>query len=101
MLDIEVWEEAHKRGARTQPLAAINNRVVLYGYSVRETAGAAAQVLILNGADASGLEVVGINLNPNESIRDWLGDRGIVCDVSLFVVKTGTVTGSLYVKQEP
>lgn len=101
MGEAEIWVETHKRGVKPQPLAAINNRVVLYGCSVRETAGAAAQVLILNGADATGLEVIGINLNPNQSVREFFGDRGLTLDVSLFVVKTGSVVGSLWVKQEP
>lgn len=94
-LDLEVmWEKA----VRAQPIAPIYGRCVLFGWSVRETTGAAgATVRVLNGGDATGLEVIAANLNPSGVARDWLGPQGIRTDVGIWPVTTGTVAGTLWV----
>lgn len=95
-IDVEL-EPGHL--AVAQPVGAkISGRVIVLGWSVRETTGAAsAQLLCLNGADATGLETWAYNLNASGSARDWVGPRGISFDNGYFPVVTGAVAGAVLV----
>lgn len=95
VLDIEVVQLAP---VRAQPLTGpVRGRCILFGYSLRETSGAAvATVQFLNGADATGLEVAGIQLQPSGATRDWFGPQGIDTDVGIWPVVTGAVAGAFY-----
>jgi hypothetical protein len=89
---------AWARAVRADPLSPVSGKCILFGYSVRETTGAVGATLqILNGMDATGLEVVGVQLNPSGAARDWFGTQGIRTDVGIFPVITGTVKGAIWV----
>jgi hypothetical protein len=91
------FEVAWARAVFGQPLAPIAGKCILFGWSVRETSGAAqATVQILNGYDLTGLEVLATQLNPSGVARDWFGPQGIKTDVGIFPVITGTVKGSIW-----
>lgn len=83
-----------------QPAAQpINGRIRLFGYSVRETSGAAkAQMLVTNQPNGGGLEIVSINLNAGESDREWWGPNGLLLANGYFPSTTGAIAGSVFVK---
>lgn len=93
-IDLELmWE----RAVVAQPFAPVAGKCILFGYSFRETSGAApATMQLLNGMDATGLEVVGAQVNPSGVARDWFGPNGIKTDVGIFPVTTGTFKGSIW-----
>jgi hypothetical protein len=70
----------------------------LYGYSFRETTGAAeALIYIRDGDDATDPIVAVISLGPNESDAKWYGDKGIALTTGLFFDRAGGNTeGALY-----
>lgn len=72
---------------------------VYRGFSIRETAGAAATIRVYDHASAaSGTLVDVIQLVANESAREWYGGGGITASLGLFVdVVTGAVEGSVRV----
>ncbi len=64
--------------SREQVFPASNN-LRLFGYSFRESAGAAAQFRIRNGTSAAGVIVRNIVLAANQEIHEWFGPNGIAC----------------------
>lgn len=63
-----------------EPAVAATAHLVLMGFSARETAGtpAVATFRIMHGASVSGgTELVSVELNGNESAREWFGPGGI------------------------
>ena len=92
-------------GARTVPVhgawvaSSVSN--VVAGYAVRETTGAAAATVILrNGTDATGEEIVPVTLAAGESVRDWFGARGPSFDQGVFVdVVTGDIAGAIFLRK--
>lgn len=86
--------------ARRLPLtagAATTARGEFRGYTVRETAGAAATVRIHDGASATGVLLATIALTANQS-QTVLDGAGVYFDGGVFVeVVTGTVEGSVFV----
>lgn len=93
--DIDV---AFHRAAVPQPAAfPVGGRVILMGWSVRETGGVAvASLVVRNGTDATGMESASVNLNAGDSVRDWFGPHGILLDNGYFPVVTGAVAGSVF-----
>lgn len=81
-------------------LSQITGHIVICGYSVRETSGTAVASLILrNGADATGLEFLGINLNPSGTRDAWYGWDGVHLDIGYFPsLVAGAVAGSVWVR---
>jgi hypothetical protein len=66
------------------------------GYSLRETAGAAAVVRIYDNTAASGTILDTVALAANESAREYYPSPGIRVENGLyFQVVSGTVEGSL------
>lgn len=91
------FEVAWAKAVHADPIAQVSGKCILFGYSFRETSGAAgATIQLLNGADATGLEVVGVQLNPSGAARDWFGPQGIRTDVGIFPVVTGSVKGAIW-----
>lgn len=92
-------------GARSVPVSgdwvasSVSN--VLAGYALRETTGAAAAtVIIRNGTDATGEELVPVTLTAGESARDWFGARGPSFDQGVFVdVLSGSVAGAIFLRK--
>lgn len=92
------------RGARPVPIKAgsagvrpVASGSSLLGWSVRETAGAAATIIVYDGQDVSGVEIASIVLVAGESARDWFGPGGVsVGEQGLYVAVTGSVAGSIY-----
>ena len=79
--------------------ASIGGRVRLFGWSARETSGAAtALVQITNAPGGGGLELMAIGLNASETVRDWFGPDGIELENGYFPAVTGAVAGSVFVK---
>lgn len=66
-----------------------------YGFSVRETAGAAAVIRIYDGVTAAGLLLETLAFGPNECMGDFYAG-GIMCQVGVYVdVVSGTVEGTV------
>jgi len=92
-------------GARTVPVSGdwtasgVSN--VLAGYALRETTGAAgATVILRNGTDATGEEIVPVTLAAGESTRDWFGARGPSFDQGVYVdVVTGAIAGAVFLRK--
>lgn len=66
------------------------------GFTIRETAGAAATIRIHDGTSASGtlLDVVGLAIG--ESAREWYDTGGIWAENGVYVdIVTGTIEGSI------
>lgn len=80
-------------------VAAVAN-LRLVGYSVKETAGAAATLSIVHGATgAAAGKIVHINLAANESTSDWMGPEGIAVASGLSIDwLTGAASIILYTK---
>jgi hypothetical protein len=93
-----------RRGALARPIingASIKAAVSagqLAGYSLRETAGAAAVVRLRDGVDASGDIIVTVALPANGSANQWYLPHGIAFTAGLFVeVASGAVEGVVYI----
>lgn len=56
-----------------------------YGYTVRETAGAVAQIIIHHSADATGPALATINLAAHESTNAWPAAGGQATPDGIFV----------------
>lgn len=70
---------------------------VLRGFTVRETAGAAARIRIHDGTSTSGAVIGASSLAANEAETIWLDD-GVRFGTGLYVdVVTGAVEGSLFI----
>lgn len=74
--------------------------VRLMGWALKENTGAASAAFELyDGNDTTGQSLTPVNLVANESIRDWFGATGVLCERGLFInVTSGTVRGTLFVK---
>jgi hypothetical protein len=70
----------------------------LCGLALAEATGTnAATIGLYNGLDVNGELIAPINLNPNESIRDWFGFFGVYFDVGLFAhLASGSVYGTVW-----
>lgn len=66
------------------------------GFAVRELAGAAASVRLLDGIDEGGELRLPINLAANESTRDWLMPAGVAFGAGVYAVVTGSIEGVVY-----
>lgn len=77
----------------------IGGRVRLYGFSVRETTGAAgAQVLITNAPNGGGLEMLSIGLGAGQTVREWFGPNGVILPNGYFPSITGAVAGTAFLR---
>lgn len=78
----------------SQALSTTNR--VYFGFSVRETNNAIATIRIRAGGVITGDILDTIQLNPNESAREWYGPQGIQAHGGLYVEKVaGTYEGSV------
>lgn len=93
------------QGARTVTVtgskAASSVSNVVAGYALRETTGTdTATVILRDGPDAAGDELVPITLAAGESVRDWFGERGPSFVDGVFVdVTSGSVAGALFLRK--
>lgn len=79
----------------TTDVAVSGNPGVYKGFSLRETAGAAAVVRIFDAASATGTVLDEIAFDANESVREYY-DPGIPARTAIwFEVVSGAVTGSI------
>lgn len=76
-----------------QSLQFISGDLVLMGLSLREANGSAnTNVQVFDGADNTAQQIYQASLSPLESVRDWFGPGGILCQSGLtVVVATGIV----------
>ena len=74
--------------------------VQLMGWALVETTGAAvAAAELYDGNDATGQSLLPVTFQANESVRDWFGTQGILCQRGLYLnVTAGSVRGTLFVK---
>jgi hypothetical protein len=71
--------------------------LVLTGYCIRETAGAAAQVTIRNGTSTSDPAVAHVNFTANQEKTLMFGEGGIKCPNGIFLDRTsGTTEAVIY-----
>jgi hypothetical protein len=85
--------------ARAKAIAAgvlVSTAGIYAGYSLRETAGAAATVRLWDGAAASGTQIATIALAANGS-RDVGIPHGVWFTGLFIEIVTGTVEGSIYI----
>lgn len=76
----------HLSAGNTSVLAApANPELRYYGYTVRETAGQPASIIIHNSADNTGAALATINLAANESRNEWLAAGGTLAASGIFV----------------
>lgn len=77
-----------------------NGPIRLMGWALKESTGAAAAAFELyDGNDATGQSLAPVTLVANESIRDWFGAAGVLCERGVFLnVTAGSVRGTLFVK---
>lgn len=66
------------------------------GFSLRETAGSTATVLVYDGTAATGTLLDTISLAANESAREFY-PGGIFAAIGIYIDVTGTVQGSIRV----
>jgi hypothetical protein len=78
--------------------ATVGGRAILYGYSIYETTGAAAAlVLLYDGGGAAVGPYLPIPLSAGQGAEDWFGPQGLHFINGLYsVTSTGTVAGSLW-----
>lgn len=76
----------------------VGSALILMGFSiVNESTTAEAEVDLFDGVDAESTPTFPITLLPQESVRDWFGDRGINMLVGLFAsAAIGGVKGSVF-----
>jgi hypothetical protein len=80
----------------TSPGMIVSGRTILLGYSMAETAGAVAVFNIFDGG-TGGTKIARVNLNANESTREWMGPMGIAFEQGLFISRvSGTVDVCVY-----
>lgn len=77
----------------------VNGAALLYGWSLRESTGAAgAQLDIIDGGDATGQLVATITLTAGESTSDYLAGIGILCRRGVYVhAVSGSVAGAVWI----
>lgn len=87
---------------RPEPInTQITGHVIIMGWAAREVSGINNALLtIRNGTDVSGLEVASIQLQPNETNREWFGPDGIHLDIGYFTqAAAGTPpAGSIFIR---
>lgn len=77
--------------SNTTDVAATGAAGTLFGYSIHETAAAAASLVIRDGASNAGGAISYISLASNESVRDWFGPQGIKITTGIWIERvTGT-----------
>ena len=77
----------------------VNGAALLYGWSLRETTGAAtAQLDIIDGGDATGQLVATVVVPSGGSVADYLAGIGVLCRRGVFVhAVAGSVVGAVWV----
>jgi len=78
--------------AGSSDVAATGAAGTLFGWTMAETAGAAATAVVRDGASNAGGAIGYVNLASNESVRDWFGPQGIKITTGVWLER---VTGSL------
>lgn len=76
-----------------------SERSTLMGVIVNESAAtaAAAEVVIRDGTDATGAEVLRLQVAADESDGIWLGPQGVRCNNGIFIDRTaGTTIVTVY-----
>lgn len=78
--------------------AVLGGPALLFGWSLRESTGAAAaQLDIYDGADGTGQLLATITLTAGQSTRDYPGLPGLYCARGLFVnAVAGSVAGAVW-----
>jgi hypothetical protein len=76
--------------------AVRSTRSIYCGFSLRETAGTTATVLVYDGTGASGTLLDSVSLAANESRAEFY-PGGIIADTGIYIDVTGTVAGSFRV----
>lgn len=82
------------------PIASqIAGLVILMGYSVKETTGAAsAEIDLFDGTDNRGILAIPVTLGSGQSTEDWFGTQGLWFRNGIFgSVISGSVAGSMFV----
>lgn len=81
----------------------VGGHVIVYGWSLKESTGtAAAELDLIDGTDATGLNLVPITLTAGQSTRDWLGPQGLHFRNGLFPrVASGAIVGSVWIADPP
>lgn len=68
------------------------------GLSVRETASAAASIVLYDNTAASGTIIETVALAAGESVRIWFDDEGIPFTNGVYADVTGTIQGSIRIR---
>lgn len=81
------------------PISTIQgSKVHLFGYALKENTGTAGgEVDLYDGTDNKGLLAHPIGLSAGQTNRDWFGSNGLLFRNGMFVVITGSISGSLFV----
>lgn len=66
-----------------------------FGFSLRETAGAAARLNIYSGTGTGGEQLDTIQLAANESAREWYAPGGIAANGIYVELAVGAMTGTI------
>ncbi|HVD03182.1 MAG TPA: hypothetical protein VNF75_03480 [Candidatus Dormibacteraeota bacterium] len=76
-------------------------RYVFYGFSLRETTGAAAATVdIYDGGGTGGTLVAALDLAQGASDQLWLGDNGVLMVQGIYLsVVAGSVRGAVYARR--
>lgn len=102
---MEEFTLRHRRAARALQIVAgqpsgrlVSGPVVLWGYSFRESTGAAAAVVrIRDGQDLTGAIMLSVQLAAGLSDTSWATSPGVAGDVGLYLeVVSGAVEGAIY-----
>lgn len=96
MAAIQVALPASSGAILTQ--ASGSGPIIYMGYSVRETAGAAASFRVRE-ASVTGTILESRALAPNESLGEWFGPQGKLCNSTVLYYEkvSGTIEGSVSV----
>lgn len=94
-LEVDLWRPARPIVLGLQ----ITGRVVLMGYSVKESTGTAgAELDIINGADTTGQVVCPITLLAGESTEDWFGPQGLEMATGIIGnIASGSIKGTIWI----
>lgn len=85
----------------TGDVQAVNRGAVVVGVNVVEvaTTPAAAEVVIRDGTDATGAEIVRFKLAAEGTVTAWYGDLGVLCTTGVFVDRvSGETRVTVYTK---
>jgi len=78
-------DSALAQAASREQVFPASNNLRLFGYSFRESGGAAAQFRIRNGTSAAGAIVRNIVLAANQEQHEWFGPNGVLCEGGISV----------------